>query len=740
MILSTLGAAVLFVASTQVASAQETERILDSDLRDEIHQTIEAQGESERNNALETLRANAGERHEVLIRQLFHFLRESTNTREAMAFALVRRALVIPDEDVVRALVPLFEGADDRLTAALSGVLSEFERESPLGSSDFTAYLGFINAEPRPGLVSHMMATDPDVALRTIAVAQEREGREALQWVEQMVAVPSALARAGRIRPVTDDDLVNPTPDDWLMWRRTPDGQGHSPLDQITTENVHRLQLAWSWSLGPGPQQTTPLVRDGVLYIANPGEIVQALDAETGDFLWEYRRDAIMPEPSFGGPSRGRQHRNIAIYEDKVYLNSADAHIIAIDARTGEAVWETDTGRGAGFQYSSGSIVADGKVVSGLTGCGRYRDDTCYIVGLDGSTGEELWRTSTIALPGERGGDTWGDLPVMYRAGSDSWIPGSYDPNSHTLFHGTAQAKPWTRAARGTDGDALYTNSTLALDPDTGEMKWYFQHIPGETLDMDEAFERIVVDYDGQRSVFTMGKMAVLWELDVETGAFRNAYDLGYQNFADIDPETGTVTYRQGMVPELYEEVYWCPSTAGFKSWRAMSYSPETEAFVIPLNLNCETAIFGPVDRVEGGGGTGPVQRTSHFHPESPGQLGELLSMSIRTGEVLWRQRFKTPINSAALTTAGGLAFAGSWDRYIYAFDVTTGEILWRRRLPTSVQGFPISYAVEGRQYVAVPVGTGGASWGSMIPTDLVPEERQPVGGNGLFVFTLAEE
>ena len=539
--------------------------------------------------------------------------------------------------------------------------------------------------------------------------------------------------------PVTDAMLREPPPSAWLSWRRTLDGQGHSPLDQITTENVGRLRLAWSWSLGPGSQQTTPLAHDGVLYVANPGEIVQALDAASGDFLWEYRRDAPAPGNSFGGPPPGRAHRNIAIYEDKVYLNTADAHVIAIDARTGEAVWDADVGGGAGFQYSSGSIVADGKVVSGLTGCGRYRDDTCYIVGLDARTGDELWRTSTIALPGERGGDSWGDLPIMFRAGSDSWIPGSYDPVTRTLFHGTSQAKPWARVARGTDGDALYTNSTLALDPDTGEMKWYFQHIPGETLDMDEVFERILVDYDGRRSVFTMGKMAVLWELDVETGAFRSAHDLGYQTFADVDPETGAVTYREGMIPELYEEVFWCPSTAGFKSWRAMSYHPATEAFVIPINLNCETAVFGPVERVAGGGGTGPVRRTNHFHPDSPGRLGELLAMSIRTGEVLWRQRFKTPINSAALTTAGGLAFAGSWDRYVYAFDVADGEILWRRRLPTSIQGFPISYAVDGRQYVAVPVGSGGASWGGMIPADLLPEEKRPVGGNGLFVFTLDE-
>ena len=738
MILSTLGAA--GVAVLLAAGTQEPERVSVPDLQDEIYRVVDAQSETERETALKALQANAGDEHEALIRELFGFLRQSTSTREAMAFAGIRQVLSIPDEHIIRALVPLFEEGDESLNAALSGVLSGFESRSPDDGADFTAYVPFLTGEPPAGLVRHMRSIDRGAASRALAAAQEPERPEEGEWVEQPPAAVPVFAQEGSIRPVTDEDLERPSANDWLTWRRTLDGQGYSPLDQITKDNVDQLRLAWSWSLGPGSQQTTPLVHDGILYIANPGEIVQALDAATGDFLWDYRRDAPAPGDSFGGPPPGRQHRNIAMYEDKVYLNTADAHIIAIDARTGEAVWDTDVGRGAGFQYSSGSIVADGKVVSGLTGCGRYRDDTCYIVGLDARSGDEVWRTSTIALPGERGGDTWGDLPVMFRAGSDSWIPGSYDPVTRTLFHGTSQAKPWARVVRGTDGDALYTNSTLALDPDTGEMKWYFQHIPGETLDMDEAFERILVDYNGRRSVFTMGKMGVLWELDAETGAFRSAHDLGYQTFANVDPETGEVTYRGGMIPELYEEIFWCPSTAGFKSWRAMSYSPETEAFVIPINLNCETAVFGPMERVEGRGGTGPVRRTNHFHPDSPGHLGELLSMSIGTGEVLWRQRFKTPINSAALTTGGGLAFAGTWDRYIYAFDVTDGEILWSSRLPTSIQGFPISYAVDGRQYLAVPVGTGGGSWGGMIPAELMPEEERPVGGNGLFVFALPQE
>ncbi len=551
-----------------------------------------------------------------------------------------------------------------------------------------------------------------------------------------VVALGSVGVRAqsaGGFVPVTDAMLQDPDPADWLNWRRTLDGWGHSPLDQITTDNVDRLQLAWSWGLAEGSQQTTPLVHDGVMYLANPGAIVQALDAASGELLWEYRREA----PAGDGPPAGGRHRNIAIYQDKIYLNTNDAHVVAIDARTGAQVWDTDVGGGVGFRYTSGSIVADGMVVSGLTGCGRYRDDTCYIVGLDAETGREVWRTSTIARPGERGGDTWGDLPLMFRAGSDAWIPGSYDPVTRTLFHGTSQAKPWARTVRGTDGDALYTNSTLALDPATGQMKWYFQHLPGEMLDMDEVFERVLVDYDGKRSVFSMGKIGVLWELALETGEFRSAADLGYQTVADIDATSGQVTYREGTNPVIGEAIYWCPSTSGFKSWRAMSYHPATEAFYIPIILNCETGVFGPVEKREGGGGAGPVRRTNHFHPESPDQLGEFVAMSMRTGEVLWRHRFRTPINSAALTTAGGLAVAGDWDRHLYVFDAADGEILWQTRLPTSVQGFPISYAVAGKQYLAVPTGSGGGSWTSQIPLQLTPEKRRPVGANGLFVFAL---
>ncbi len=537
-------------------------------------------------------------------------------------------------------------------------------------------------------------------------------------------------AQVKDFRPVTESMLRNPAAGDWLNWRRTDNAWGYSPLDQINTRNVQRLQLAWSWAMdNTGAQEATPLVHDGVMYLPNPHGVIQALDAATGDLLWEYRPAGA------GGEGNGVQ-RNIAIYGDKIFGTTSNAHIIAVDARSGKLAWDTQVAdHKLGYEYTSGPIVVRGKVIAGMTGCTHYKEDVCFITGHDSETGKEVWRTSTVARPGEPGGDTWGDLPLEFRAGGDAWIPGSYDPETNTVYWGTAQAKPWARAARGTDGDALYTNSTLALDPDTGKIKWFYQHLPGETQDMDEVFERILINSGGRKSVFEMGKLGILWQLDRTSGKFIRATDLGYQNIVNVDPENGKVTYLK--VPQLGVELEMCPSTAGFKDWRAMAYSPQTNALYIPMALNCERATFGPVDKVIGEGGVGPVQRHDYKYPKSDGNLGQFLAMEIRTGKVLWRHRTPSPSNTAALATAGGLVIGGDWDRHIYAYDATTGKILWQTRLPTSAQGFPITYLARGKQYIAMPAGTGGGSWSTLIPSELAPEIRQPKSGNAVLVFAL---
>ena len=520
-----------------------------------------------------------------------------------------------------------------------------------------------------------------------------------------MTVGAGVAAQEGDVAPVTDAMLQNPDPADWLNWRRTLDGWGYSPLDQIDRNNVHRLQLVWGWQMNTGTNQPTPLVHDGVMYLANPGNVVQALDAVTGDRLWEYRRDLDDVVESVLAP----RSRSIAVYGDKVYLNTADAHIVALDRVTGEVAWDHEVADNAlGYRYTSGPIVANGNVVAGMTGCERFKEDVCFISAHDAETGEELWRTSTIARPGDPGGDSWGDLPLLYRAGADSWIPGSYDPETNLTYWSTSQAKPWASVTRGTDGDALYSNSVLALDADTGELSWYYQFTPGETHDLDDVFESVLIDHRGRRSLFKMGKLGILWELDRDTGRFVAAHDLGYQDVLDIDQRTGAVTYKPEMIPEAGVEIAFCPDFGGIRNWRASAYHPETRALYIPIHPTCVSGLFTEIERIPGAryyANTGWLSRGSTVHPDSEPHRGHLIAMDIDTGDILWRHSMLTRPGAAALTTGGGLVVSADTDRNLFIHDVTNGDVLFHVRLPGSAQGFPITYAMDGRQYLAVPVG-----------------------------------
>ena len=526
-----------------------------------------------------------------------------------------------------------------------------------------------------------------------------------------LLGCATAGAQARNLAPVTDAMLQDPDPADWLNWRRTLDGWGYSPLDQIDRENVQQLQLVWGWQLGPGLSQAAPLVHDGVMFIPSPRNIVQAVDAASGDRIWEYRRDFEASTDLLDSVGAGMRTRSIAIYGDKIFVNTSDAHIVALDAATGEVVWDhTVADYRLGYRYTSGPIVVNGNIVSGMTGCQNYKNDVCFISAHDPETGEQVWRTSTIARPGEPGGDTWGDLPLTFRAGADSWIPGSYDPETNLTYWSTSQAKPWARVSRKTDGDALYTNSVLALDPATGELAWYFQFVPGETHDLDDVFESVLIDHRGRRSLFKMGKHGILWELDRVTGAFVAAHDLGYQNVLDVDPQTGEVTYRPEMIPVAGVELDFCPDFGGIRNWRASAYHPQTQALYIPIHPTCVTGMFTELEQVEGNdyyADRGWFSRGSRVHPDSGEHAGHLIAMDIDTGEIVWRHSMATRPGGAALTTAGGLVVSADTDRNLFIHDVENGEVLFRTRLPGSVQGFPITYAVDGRQYLAAPVGGG---------------------------------
>jgi glucose dehydrogenase len=246
--------------------------------------------------------------------------------------------------------------------------------------------------------------------------------------------------------PVTDAMLRDPDPGDWLMIRRNYKAWSYSPLTEISAGNVKELQLAWSWAMndGVGSNEPTPIVHNGIMYLAHVGNIVQALDARSGELIWENR---LGPALSNGQGAI----RSLAIYQDKIYLAATDARLVALDARTGKMVWETRIADPAkGYGNTSGPLIIQGKVIQGMGGCDRYKETGCYISAYDAQSGKQLWKFETVAREGAPGGDTWGKLPNLLRAGGDTWITGSYDPDLDLTYWGTAQAKPWMPSAAPT--------------------------------------------------------------------------------------------------------------------------------------------------------------------------------------------------------------------------------------------------------------------------------------------------
>jgi alcohol dehydrogenase (cytochrome c) len=544
---------------------------------------------------------------------------------------------------------------------------------------------------------------------------------------------PRKVNPLDKITPVTDALLQNPPVGDWLTWRRGFDYQGFSPLKQITKTNVNNLRVAWTWTLAPGSNEATPLVHDGVMFLHSPGDKLQALDAATGDLLWQYAR--LLPP----GVNAGNK-RAISIYGNKVYMGTSDVHVVALDVKTGRVVWDQPLTEERGFGLSGGPLVAKGKVMIGTSGRVGGKN---YIVALDAETGNLAWRFNTIAQPGEPGGDTWNDHTAEQRNGASVWIAGSYDPALNLAFFGVAQTYDTALLAKpvrpGVKTDGLYTDCTLAINPDTGKLVWYYQHLPNDQWDLDWVFERQIarmpVNGVVRPVIMTSGKQATYDVLDAETGKYIYSKDLGLQNIvSSIDPVTGKKTINPQTMPDAGETRFICPHVDGAKSWLPGSYNPSTKIMYVPLVEACMD--LAPVG--SGGGrallspGIRPVLRP---RPDSDGKYGRVEAINMLTREVLWTERHRAPVSSGALDTAGGVIFNGSIDRFFRAYDDQTGKMLWETRLTDVPSNAPISYTVNGRQYIAVGVGNGGAQATGF--TALVPEIQNLDRAPAVWVFQL---
>ena len=560
----------------------------------------------------------------------------------------------------------------------------------------------------------------------------------------------AAQSPLDRYTPVPESMLADPPAGEWLMWRRTYNHWGYSPLAQIDRENVGALRLAWAWTMAAGLQETTPLVHDGVMFLPQACDFVEAVDARDGTLLWEYRRERVEHAATLACANR-----NGTLYGDRLYIATHDAHLVALDARTGEVFWDREVGDWEiGHHYSGGPQIIKGRVVAGMSGC-YYINTRCWISAHDADTGAEVWRTYTIPYRGEPNADSWGDVPNEQRRGGSAWIAPSYDPELNLIFSGVAVPIPWVSVQRGTAADApvLYTNSTIALDADTGEIVWYFQHLPGDEWDQDHPFERIVVETEVapragsvdwlnpnvvpgvRRKVITgvPGKPAIVWTLDAATGDFLWAKQTTYQNViigVDVEGRHG-IANPEIKNPPLDRETIVCPSLGGGGiSWQAVAYSPQTNAIYTPTNNACMRYTPLAVEPTLGGYHSSADNLRIPV-PGSDGDVGQLTAIDVATGETLWEHRQSAGIGGSVLTTAGGLVFVTDDARRFRAFDAATGEILWEQILNSSAGGFPVSYEVDGVQYIAIAAG------GGVNQRAITPEVRQRSGGNTLFVFRL---
>ena len=509
---------------------------------------------------------------------------------------------------------------------------------------------------------------------------------------------------------VTDARLRNQDNDSWLLYRGSYDSHGYSALDQIDTDNVASLKPVWSFSTGLREgHQAPPIVNNGYMYVSTPQNHVLALNAVTGDLLWRYVRYLPDDLQQFHPTNRG-----VALYGDLAYLATVDAVLVALDALTGEVVWEVDVeDYYNGYYMTMAPLIVDGVVMVGVSG--GELGIRGFVAAFDAETGEELWKTYTIPAPGEPGSESWPE-DTWKTGGVPVWITGSYDPDLNLTYWGTGNGGPWMGDTR--PGDNLYSTSVIALDPKTGELKNHHQYHWNDSWDWDEVSAPLLIDYEREgeivKGLVHPGRNGYLWFLErsAEQITFVDANPYVYQDvFTSIDAITGRPEYDMSKKPGTGYEASFCPSLWGGKDWPPAAFDPNSRLLFIPANENvCSTMVGEEIEYSPGRAymGRGTSDDGGFFVRDGADHIGELQAWNVDTGERAWTTTFESHNWGPILATAGDLVFMGGTnDRKFRAFDSTSGKVLWEYPTNSGVIGVPVTFTAEGKQYVAVQSGWG---------------------------------
>ena len=525
----------------------------------------------------------------------------------------------------------------------------------------------------------------------------------ALSYSGLLYAEPPAF------NPVTTERLLEGTDntDGWTMYGGNYGNWRYSPLDDINKRNVDKLTPVWMFQTGiVGQLSASPLVVDGVMYMSAPYNNLWALDAKTGTALWHFEHDMPSDLIICCGPA----NRGVAIKGDLLFMATLDAKVLAIDRATGEVRWTVQMeDYKKGYSATSAPLIVGNTVISGIAG-GEY-GARGFIDAYDTATGKKLWRRYTVPVAGEPGVETWeGDS--WKTGGGPSWSTGTYDPQTNLIYWPTGNPSPdWNGDVRL--GDNLYTNSVLALDPETGEMKWYFQFTPHDMWDYDATNGLIVADVevDGKtvRALMQPNRNGYVYTLDATTGAFIK----GFQYTDRLNWSKGLDAKGRPQVDEKYTpriggaEGFICPGNVGGNNgaW-TYAWSQSTQLMYVPSVESCGKMVKEHMTFMQGvpfwGGGPG----------ETEGQVGDaygtVTAVDPVTGIIRWSYKNDYPIMSGALATGGGLVFSGDQEGHAFALDDLTGEVLWKFQIGASIRSQPITWKADGQQFVAIPSGGGG--------------------------------